>query len=85
MIDKDGDENYQPMFIPIERGFPEPVFGERLTEYRVFLTKSKVDLNNVYLTAGSRSRQIYEAYQGDLVTGDLIKQGESPWGHFAIE
>ena len=26
MIDNNGDENYQPMFIPISGGFPEPAF-----------------------------------------------------------
>src|SRR5215831_9724275 len=26
MLDHDGDENYQPMLIPIEGGIPEPVF-----------------------------------------------------------
>ncbi len=28
MLDHDGDENYQPMLIPLEGGFPEPAFGE---------------------------------------------------------
>src|SRR5689334_8712651 len=26
MLDQDGDENYQPMFLPIEGGIPEPAF-----------------------------------------------------------
>ena len=26
MIDNNGDENYQPMIIPMEGGFPEPAF-----------------------------------------------------------
>src|SRR3981081_3247363 len=29
MIDRDGDENYQPMVIPIDGGIPEPAFGDR--------------------------------------------------------
>src|SRR2546421_8328606 len=28
MIDQDGDENYQPVLIPIDGGLPEPLFGE---------------------------------------------------------
>ena len=35
MIDNDGDENYQPMIIPIDGGFPEYIFGEALENYRV--------------------------------------------------
>src|SRR5581483_11374379 len=27
MLDQDGDENYQPMAIPIDGGIPEPAFG----------------------------------------------------------
>ena len=84
MIDKDGDENYQPMFVPMEGGFPEPAFGELLNNYRVFLTKSDSETNTVYMTAGSRQEQVFESYQGNLETGDLIKLGESAWGVFAI-
>ena len=29
MLDQDGDENYQPMFLPIDGGIPEAIFGER--------------------------------------------------------
>ena len=28
MVDKDGDEQYRPMVIPLEGGFPEPVFTQ---------------------------------------------------------
>jgi len=32
MIDKDGDENYQPMLIPMDGGFPEPSFKNFFAE-----------------------------------------------------
>ncbi len=28
MLDKDGDENYQPMVIPVDGGYPEPVLAD---------------------------------------------------------
>ena len=28
MIDRDGDENYQPMVVPLEGGIPEPLFPQ---------------------------------------------------------
>src|SRR6266705_1883259 len=31
MLDRDGDENYQPMLIPLECGIPEPGFGAALS------------------------------------------------------
>ena len=35
MLDRDGDENYQPMLIPLEGGIPEPAFGASFDGYRV--------------------------------------------------
>src|SRR5262245_35128452 len=32
MIDKDGDEKYQPKFVPIGGGYPTPVFGDQLAD-----------------------------------------------------
>ncbi|MFN8462076.1 MAG: hypothetical protein U0X93_09950 [Anaerolineales bacterium] len=37
MIDKDGDENYQPMLTPLDGGFPEPAFDNFFEKYRVHL------------------------------------------------
>lgn len=80
MIDKDGDENYQPMLIPIEGGFPEPAFGSAFDEYRVHCTDCDPDRGLVYFSAESRKEQNNEAFQGDLATGRLEKLGESRWG-----
>ena len=82
MIDKDGDENYQPMSIPITGGFPEPLFDNFFAPYRVHLGKSDTDANILYLSAESRSEQNNESYQGNLVTGELVKLGASPWGAY---
>lgn len=82
MIDKDGDENYQPMLIPITGGFPEPAFGDKLENFRVHLGECNLENNLVYLNAESRSEQNIEAYQGNLASGTLMKLGESPWGAY---
>ena len=37
MLDKDGDENYQPMLIPVTGGYPEPSFNNFFENYRVHL------------------------------------------------
>jgi pimeloyl-ACP methyl ester carboxylesterase len=79
MIDRDGDENYQPMIIPDQGGFPEPTFGNFFSEYRVHLVTCDRDKNLVYLLAESRHDQITIAYQGNLASGELIKLAESPW------
>ncbi len=82
MIDKDGDENYQPMTIPINGGFPEPAFGDRFDNSRVHLGKCDPKKNLIYLTAESRSEQMNYTYQGNLATGELKELGRSAWGAY---
>jgi pimeloyl-ACP methyl ester carboxylesterase len=79
MIDSDGDENYQPMFIPIEGGYPKSVYGEKLSNHRVHLLECDADHNLAYFTAESRQEQIYETYKGKLDTGDLRLMVKSMW------
>lgn len=82
MIDRDGDENYQPMLLPQEGGFPEPAFGEKLNDYRVHITKCDSERNLVYLNAESRRESLNIAYQGNLENGNLIKLGASQWSAY---
>ena len=80
MIDRDGDENYQPMLIPIRGGFPESAFGEALVDYRVHCSLCDPETNLLYLTAESRQEPNVETYQANLETGELTKIGESAYG-----
>jgi len=79
MIDNDGDENYQPMVIPTEGGFPQLAFNDKLLNFRVHSDLCDEDQNIVYLTAESRTESVKIAYQAHLGTGELIKLRESPW------
>jgi hypothetical protein len=81
MIDKDGDENYQPMSIPLQGGYPEVMFDNRFANYRVHLGSCFKDNNVLYLAAESRKEQIIEAYQANLETNSLVKLGESACSH----
>jgi pimeloyl-ACP methyl ester carboxylesterase len=82
MIDQDGDENYQPMFIPITGGFPEPAFGDTFVDFRVFLGKCDPELNIAYFMAESNLEQKTIAYQANLETGTLLNLGEGVWGPY---
>jgi pimeloyl-ACP methyl ester carboxylesterase len=82
MIDQDGDENYQPMLIPIEGGFPKPAFENYFANYRVHLEACDAERNIAYFNAESRSEQLYTAFQGNLETGELIAMDASKWGSF---
>jgi pimeloyl-ACP methyl ester carboxylesterase len=82
MIDQNGDENYQPMLIPIEGGFPEPAFDNFFAGYRVHLTLCDMDNDAVYFSAERRDKPLQEAYRGELMTNQLTKLAESQWGAF---
>jgi pimeloyl-ACP methyl ester carboxylesterase len=80
MLDRDGDENYQPMWIPMTGGYPEPAFDNALAKFRVHLNACYPKENLVYLSAESRSAPSIITYQGDVVANKLVKLGASPWG-----
>jgi pimeloyl-ACP methyl ester carboxylesterase len=82
MIDEDGDENYQPMRIPLEGGIPEQVFGDMLAGYRVQLMKCDKKMSIAYLRAESRSDAIAVAFRADLTSGELAEIRRSEWGNF---
>ena len=82
MVDNDGDENYQPMSIPLEGGFPEPIFDNFFANHRVHMGDCDPDKNIVYFAAERRDKAMNEGYRGFLETNKLVKLDESPWGAF---
>jgi dipeptidyl aminopeptidase/acylaminoacyl peptidase len=80
MLDQDGDENYQPMLIPLNGGFPEPAFNNYFEKYRLHLNDCDIEKNIVYFNAERRDKPIYEVYRGNLLTNRLEKLSESEWG-----
>ncbi|HEX8991812.1 MAG TPA: prolyl oligopeptidase family serine peptidase [Anaerolineales bacterium] len=79
-LDTDGDENYQPMLIPMDGGFPEPSFDNYFAKHRVHVVDCDTQRNVIYLLAERRDVSLLESYRGDLKTGKLTKLAESPWG-----
>jgi pimeloyl-ACP methyl ester carboxylesterase len=85
MLDQDGDENYQPMLIPIDGGFPEPAFaGFFAANYRVHLNDCDPEKNIAYFAAERKDKGMNEAYHGNLRTGELRKLDESVYGSFPV-
>ena len=80
MIDRDGDENYQPMVVPMEGGFPEATFNNFFAEYRVHLAECDPEKNIAYFGAERRDKPLIETYRGDLKTGKLTKIAEYQFG-----
>jgi len=84
MIDQNGDENYQPMLIPLEGGFPEPAFDNFFADHRVHLTLVDHETNQVYFSAERRDKPVSEAYRGNLSKNKLTKLAESEWGAYPV-
>ena len=80
MLDRDGDENYQPMLIPLSGGIPEPAFRSAFDGYRVRCLESDPERNLAYLSAESRTERMYVSFQANLETGELVKLGQHVWG-----
>ncbi|MCU0492046.1 MAG: prolyl oligopeptidase family serine peptidase [Chloroflexaceae bacterium] len=80
LLDNDGDENYQPMWLPLEGGYPAPVFGDALSGYRVSVSLYDDERNIIYMTAESRSEALNIVYRGELATGRLTELRRGSWG-----
>ncbi len=84
MLDHDGDENYLPMTIPLDGGFPEPVFGEDLANYRCHMGECDPKRNIFYLFAESRTEPLNVTFQANLETGELVNIYSGVYGGFPM-
>ncbi len=84
MLDKDGDENYQPLFLPVEGGIPEPVFGERFAGQQVFLGEYDPESHLAFFSVDPRKSPVYQSFRVNLSTLDVIEMGGSIYGNFPI-
>jgi pimeloyl-ACP methyl ester carboxylesterase len=83
MLDSDGDENYQPMFVPLDGGYPEPVFGDALAGYRVQLAHVDEASNVAYFFAESRHEPLNVTFRANLVTRELTPLHKGIYGAYA--
>jgi dipeptidyl aminopeptidase/acylaminoacyl peptidase len=82
MVDRDGDENYQPFVVPLAGGFPEPLAEETFGGRRSSLLEVDPAMSIAYFNAQSREEAMQFAYRVDLATGDVDEIGRSPYGAF---
>jgi dienelactone hydrolase len=80
MMDRDGDEKYQPMLVPVDGGRPEPAFGAALAGQMVHLTDVDRGACVAYFLAESSEAAVNTAWKADLAAGTLTKLGESAYG-----
>ncbi len=82
MLDKDGDENYQPVFLPIHGGYPEPVFGDRFAGMQVMCVACDPERNLALFSVDPRTNPNYQTYRADLSSRTLIDLGTSHYANF---
>jgi pimeloyl-ACP methyl ester carboxylesterase len=77
MIDENGDENYQPSFIPLEGGFPEPIFRDAYTGQQLACVYVDAGRSVAYFSRDDRRNPGYETLRVELDSMKLTTLGRS--------
>ena len=80
MLDKDGDENYQPHVIPLAGGFPEPLNADFFGGLRSHMTTVDDETATGYFFSESREEALLYGVRANLATGEAETLGEGPYG-----
>lgn len=81
MLDRDGDENYQPMLIPLDGGIPEALFGDRFAGQQVNCGWIDPEQNRAIFASDPRTEPNYRTFLVDLATLAVTELGSSPYGN----
>jgi pimeloyl-ACP methyl ester carboxylesterase len=81
MLDRDGDENYQPMLIPLDGGIPEPLFGDRFAGQQVICSWCDVEENVAIFSIDPRTEPLNHTLLINLTTLTTTDLGSSAYGN----
>ncbi len=84
MVDRDGDENYEPCVIPLEGGFPEPLVPEAFEGRRSHLLDVVLPTSTAYFSVESREESIRSGVRVDLAHGVAEALHSSTYGAFPM-
>ncbi len=84
MMDKLGNENYQPMFVPIDGGIPERLLGEKYQDEKLACVECDIEKNIAYFDRDDRKNPETECLQVNLATGGVTSLGRSMYGNRCI-
>ncbi len=82
MIDEVGNENYQPCFIPLEGGIPEPVLGEEYRDQQIACVHCDTEKNIAYFFRDDRKTPNIECFRLNLENREVKSLGTSIYGNF---
>jgi pimeloyl-ACP methyl ester carboxylesterase len=81
MVDENGNENYQPCFVPTNGGIPEPIFGDKYKNEQLACLHCDVEENIAYLFRDDRKTPNMECLKVDLATLEVTSLGKSMYGN----
>ncbi len=84
MIDRNGDENYQPHTVPLEGGVPESVFGDRYRGQQVSCVFADAKTSTAYFLRDDRKTANFEAIRLNLETMQETSLANSKYGTFPV-
>ncbi|MEX0850347.1 MAG: prolyl oligopeptidase family serine peptidase [Gaiellaceae bacterium] len=82
MIDRDGNEQYEPYVVPIDGGFPEPLAADAFERHRSHLVDVDPASSTAYFVAESLEESVSVALRVDLETAEVEELGRSGYGAF---
>jgi len=83
MIDENGNENYQPCFVPLTGGIPEPIFGDKYKNQQLACLHCDAEEKVAYFFRDDRQTPDIEALKVDLSALEVTSLGKSRYGnHF---
>lgn len=84
MLDRDGDEKYEPFLVPVDGGFPEPLDADVFGRVRAHLTEIDPKTATVYFAGESREERMIHAFRANLGSGSVEELASSPYGAFPV-
>lgn len=82
MIDENGNENYQPCFVPLGGGIPEPIFGDKYKSEQIPCIRCDAESNVAYFFRDDRKTPNIECLKVDLKTLEITSLGTSIYGNY---
>jgi esterase/lipase len=81
MIDKMGNENYQPSLIPMTGGIPEPLLGDKYQNEQIACVHFDKERDIAYFFRDNRKTPDIECLKVNLETREVVSLGTSVYGN----
>ncbi len=82
LVDENGNENYQPCFVPLEGGIPQPIFGGKYKGEQLSCHRCDSKANVAYFSRDDRKTPDHECLKVDLATLKVTPLGKSIYGNY---